>query len=177
MKRTGKTVLAILQYVATGVAVYAAFGSPSFTRKFYARLGKKLKRQASYYLRRKLSELEKDGYVTLGPERIRLTKKGRLLLKQYESPSINVDDMKWDKVWRIVAYDIPNTKSKQRNIFRQHLRNLGFTQIQKSIFVFPYECKEEIAILARQSTVEAYVLYLHASYLPQQSELKKHYSL
>src|SRR3989344_2837198 len=54
---------------------------------------------------------------------------------------------KWDGMWRLVIFDIPQLKSVQRNAFRGKLIELGFMPLQKSIWICPYQCDDEIGLL------------------------------
>ena len=63
---------------------------------------------------------------------------------------------KWDKKWRIVIFDIPQELHNKRNIFRQKLRSMGFYMLQKSVFVFPYECREELIVVCNKLKIGDY---------------------
>ncbi len=54
---------------------------------------------------------------------------------------------KWDGKWRIIIFDIAQLKNLYRNIFRGKLKELGFYPLQKSVWVCPYNCKDEIDLL------------------------------
>ena len=168
MNKLGKITLTILRYAATGAAIYVASSSSTGARKISSFFIKEASRRGKSYIRKKIKELEAEGYISLGDDKIKLTKKGKYLLEHTDIYDIKIPIQKWGKKWRIVAYDIPNEKSKLRNIFRSGLVNLGFKYLQKSLFVIPYECKEEIAILASRSCVSDYVIYMHADDIPQE---------
>jgi DNA-binding transcriptional regulator PaaX len=46
---------------------------------------------------------------------------------------------------------------KQRQIFRRKLKNIGCYMIQKSVFVFPYSCEEEISYCCTDLGLGGYV--------------------
>lgn len=46
-------------------------------------------------------------------------------------------------------FDIPQTHERQRYLFRAKLKMLGFQMIQKSVFVIPYPCEEELSRICR----------------------------
>lgn len=64
-----------------------------------------------------------------------------------------IDDMKikkprsWDRKWRIITFDIPERKRQMRDTLRVRLRQLGLLEFQKSVFVHPYPCDDEIDFL------------------------------
>ena len=63
---------------------------------------------------------------------------------------IKYDDIKitrtrrWDKKWRIVIFDVPEDKKTGRDLFRRKIMSIGFRQIQKSVYVYPFECTEQM---------------------------------
>ncbi len=79
------------------------------------------------------------------------------LLKYFRSTG-----QKWDKKWRVVIFDIPEELSRERVKFRRKLKSLGFYMLQKSVFIFPYPCEEEIAGFANQLKVGDYINVLIA---------------
>jgi len=45
------------------------------------------------------------------------------------------------------------------------------------MWVYPYECKEEIAIISQNLGIAPFVAYLNTDYLPQQERLIRHFNL
>ena len=79
-----------------------------------------------------------------------------------------IDDMKiekqhsWDRKWRIVTFDIPERKRRLRDTLRSRLRQLGMIEFQKSIFVHPYPCDDEIDFLVELYHARRFVSKLTA---------------
>lgn len=63
----------------------------------------------------------------------------------------------WDKQWRMVTFDIPKGKNSERLFFYRKLKILGFTLADKSMWLHPYECHSEIALLADYLNISKYV--------------------
>ena len=63
----------------------------------------------------------------------------------------------WDRKWRIIIFDIPQELHRERIKFRRKLKSMGFFMLQKSVFVFPYPCNEEITDLSNILGVTDYV--------------------
>lgn len=76
---------------------------------------------------------------------------------------------KWDKKWRIVTFDIPVKQSAGRAAFTQHLQNLGFFMIQKSMWVYPYPCFEQIDKIAGHYNILRYCTLLEVGRLDELS--------
>lgn len=51
---------------------------------------------------------------------------------------------KWDGLWRIVVYDVPEEKSAERNYLRRRLKELGFRLWQKSTWITPFNVSMEL---------------------------------
>ena len=89
----------------------------------------------------KINKINKQIYIELteeGREKADWMQIGELKIKKPK---------KWDKKWRIVMFDISNIKKLYREVFRGKLKELGFYPLQKSIWVSPYKCRDEIDLL------------------------------
>lgn len=127
---------------------------------------------------RSLNGLVKEELIVLGGERIYLSKRGKKLLSEIEKSEIAINIMdEWDGLWRIVAYDIPEELKKERDWFRRKLVELKFTKVQGSMWLYPYECKEEIAVLAQGLRLSPFVMYLTTDFVPGQQKYLKKYHL
>jgi DNA-binding transcriptional regulator PaaX len=128
--------------------------------------------------KRSIKRLEEKDILYLSGDKIKLTKKGRELLKRIEAEDIVIEKPdKWDNVWHVVAYDIPDDDKPERDYFRTKLEELGFLKVQESIYVFPYDCVQEIAVFAQSLGISPYVLHLTTSKLPRQKEYVKKFDL
>lgn len=127
---------------------------------------------------RAIKKLFNDEIIYLFGEEIKLTKKGKELLGVIQIEDIQIfpkDD--WNGVWHIVCYDVPEGKKTARDYFRGKLAETGFKFVQDSLWVYPYECKEEIAIIAQNLGIAPFVAYLNTDYLPQQERLIRYFNL
>lgn len=131
-----------------------------------------------YKHKRTIKKLFDYKIIYLFGEEIRLTDKGKELLGIIQIEDIYIfpkDD--WNGVWQIVCYDTPETKKNARDYFRAKLAETGFKFIQDSLWVYPYECKEEIAIISQNLGIAPFVAYLNTDYLPQQQKLIRYFKL
>ena len=76
----------------------------------------------------------------------------------------------WDKKWRIVIFDITEDKKNVRDAMRRHLGSLRFYPLQKSVFVTPYPCEEEIRFLQKFYEAETEICLIEATSLGAQEE-------
>src|SRR3990167_1425400 len=117
----------------------------------------------------KIRYWRRQGYIELfveGKDKyVELTKKGKEHLQKISLHQLTINrPMRWDGKWRVVIFDVPEEQKAKRNILRTKLKELGFYQIQKSIYVYPFECTNEISLLSKR-------LYLGNSVLIMISEI------
>lgn len=65
-----------------------------------------------------------------------------------------------DNAWLMVLFDIPEKLRKSRDFFRQNLHELGFEQLQKSVWVTPYNVINELKELIEFGNLEKFVKFL-----------------
>lgn len=112
-----------------------------------------------------------------GSKIVRLTEKGRDKSRRLMLVTLAIKKpQKWDKKWHFVIFDIPEEKKKLRDALRRQLKLLGFCEFQKSVFVFPYPCEDEINILVNFFRLHENVRHLEAT-LSYDADLRKLFSL
>jgi len=85
---------------------------------------------------------------------------------------------KWDGVWRIVFFDLKNEKNTERNAVRLMLKRCGFVLLQKSVWVYPYDCSSEIDFLRSFFRLDEKCFRLIVSKdIGQDDYLRKHFRL
>ncbi|MEW6610048.1 MAG: hypothetical protein AB1352_00250 [Patescibacteria group bacterium] len=130
-------------------------------------------------LHRTLRRFERQGYV----ERVsskrtaweyRLTPKGREILKRRTIESLMLTKPpRWDGQWRIVVFDIPENLRHVRDVFRRKLRDLGFRYVNLSVWVYPYECQDEMNAITEYYRIGKYVRYIRAGYFDGMEQAEK----
>lgn len=127
-----------------------------------------------------LERLRLGGYVSLikraeGVEKASLTDKGKAKSLTYEFNALTLPkSKKWDKKWRLVLFDIPETKKKIRDALRRKLKALGFLEFQKSVFVYPYPCRDEINFILNFWAIPEHVHYVEAP-ITSDHKLREHF--
>ncbi|PIR43995.1 hypothetical protein COV23_02260 [Candidatus Wolfebacteria bacterium CG10_big_fil_rev_8_21_14_0_10_31_9] len=90
-----------------------------------------------------------------------LTESGKTKTLQYNLDLIKIKKpVIWDKLWRLVIFDIPETQKQGRNSLALKLKDLGFIPIQRSVFIYPYECKNEIDFIIEIFNLKPYVRFM-----------------
>jgi hypothetical protein len=95
---------------------------------------------AGKLLRKGLVEkIQKNGETV-----IVINEKGKRHRLSYELVKLTKKSGKWDGKWRMVIFDIDEKRKKKRDYLRYYLEKLGFRQMQKSVWVSPFDCENEI---------------------------------
>ena len=92
-----------------------------------------------------------------GRDSFKFTKKGKFWFQTINFKYFRKKYAKWDKKWRLVIFDIPRTLNNKRDTLRHRLKYMGFSMLQKSVFVFPYPCEEEISDICAKLKISNYV--------------------
>ena len=93
--------------------------------------------------------------------------------------TFNIDNMEikkpniWDKKWRIILFDIPEKKRQARDVLRETIKRLGFYEYQKSVFIHPYPCQDEIDYIVEYYEIRQYVRIVTATELDNEIHLRK----
>ena len=90
-----------------------------------------------------------------------LSEKGKLVTLRYNIEKLRLPKLDtWDGLWRMVIFDIPEVKKKTRDAISFKLKQLGFHPLQKSVFVYPYECQKEIDFLTEFFEIRPYIRFM-----------------
>lgn len=127
---------------------------------------------------RSCNQLVKQGLLSWEKGKLRLTPKGQsklraLELKRYDIPK----PRRWDKKWRVLIFDIPEKQRALRNRIRDTLRAIGFIQLQRSVWVYPYDCEDLITLLKADFHVGRGMLYMVVDALEYDTRLLQEFGI
>ncbi len=109
---------------------------------------------------------------------VRITKKGEAKLKAFDIELMKIQKpKKWDGKWRLVMFDIPMRFTKGREALRYHLKDLGFFQFQKSAWIYPYPCDDELIFISDFYGIGKYVEVLTVENILKDEKMKRHFGL
>jgi len=172
------------------IAVVGLFAIAAQSPNFLMQLSKSLHRKNRYFknnyserqINSALGRLKRSNMLVLkekdGKFTVELSEKGKKKIQQ-----ITIDDLKnkkpeqWDGLWRVVIFDIPERQKYGRAALRGKMKDLGFYQLQKSVWAFPYDCEKEIELLANYFNIYNYVNFIEAKKISNDTELKQHFQL
>lgn len=159
---------ALLLTIGTGVVIGSALVFPGvglLYKEFKKKQWEDAKKRG--VLRSTIKRLEKQKLISWkekdGKLQITLEEKGKKRVLGYQVDGMTLKNTgKWDGLWRVVIFDIPEDNRKAREFFREKLKDLGFAQLQKSVFIIRLECKDEIDFLRHCLEISPYVSYILA---------------
>ena len=77
---------------------------------------------------------------------------------QYDVENLRISNQaKWDGKWRILMFDIPEKEKGAREALRNKIKELGLIQFQKSVWLYPYPCENEIDFIAEYYQIGKYI--------------------
>lgn len=135
-------------------------------------------RRKEWGIKEAVKQLEEMKYIKIDKngKRVYLINKGALELLKYKIKQVKPE---WDKKWRIIIFDIPEKRRNQRDFLRKQLKWLGFRELHKSVWVFPYDIKKEIEDLLTicDFETEGDVRILTVEKIESDKDLKKKFGL
>lgn len=182
----------ILKGVLWSGMFVVACSSPTFVPKILPQIAKrisyKLKKRAKgkghdkkfsnafYYLKRRgLIEVQKRK----GQIYIFLTKEGKKMAGKYQINDLEIEKpKKWDKLWRILIFDVKEGERVKRDTLRGKIRQLGLYQLQKSVWVCPYNFHKEIRLLREFFGLDESEMKIITAYeIENDKSIKKYFNL
>ncbi len=155
-EQTYASIKEILSLLAQGSIIAFSFVAPNaprllklFRKNYDPNLWKKYNLS---YLKRNIKRLEKQKLIEIEEKNneqiVKISQAGKEKILKYSLETLKVEPVKnWDGKWRIVLYDIPENKRYLRIIVREILKDLEFIEIQKSVYLIPYPCGNQIEFL------------------------------
>lgn len=143
----------LFTFLAFGTGIVLAGSSPLFVQRLLKELSKKRKKtynQQSF--RNAFYRLKREGCLVIEKHNhqmyISLTQEGKRRAGRFQINALSIAKPKrWDGKWRIVIFDVRHKQRIKREALRGFLKRLGFYQLQKSVWVHPYDCSAEAEVL------------------------------
>jgi DNA-binding transcriptional regulator PaaX len=156
--------------------------TPQKQLKILKRLKREWKKINERVLKETIRELYRSKLVKMieNPDKswtLILTEKGKMKALTYHFQAMKIEEGKWDGKWRFVIFDIPEKMKRARDALREKLKEMGFYELQKSVFVFPYECKDEIEFIIEFFNLRRYVRFGILESVDNELHLKKIFKL
>lgn len=176
------TKMKILLLLQAGVALSFAGTLPKQFR-ILGELSDEWKDVERAYLSRIVREFYTDRLVSMtenedGTITAVLTEKGkkRAITFNFSRMKVKVPEV-WDGLWHIVIFDIPEKYKTARLSLRDKLLALGFFQCQKSVYIHPFSCEDEVDFISNFFEVGRYVRYGVMKRITNEAELLLRFNL
>ena len=140
--------------------------------------GFKAKKRQREIIARSRDRLLQKGLLVYRDGFLCISKRGEARLRELERADFKIKKPKrWDKRWRILMFDIPESRKALRDKIRLTLTTIGFVRLQDSVWVFPYDCEDLITLLKMDFKVGKELLYLIVETLENDRALRDHFNL
>ncbi|MFA7209050.1 MAG: hypothetical protein WC120_02070 [Parcubacteria group bacterium] len=150
-----------LEIILKGLMVSGGVAIAATSPYFLSRILPKIIKHAKYEVkkREKIKAFQKSFYYLKNQGmvnveyrgkqiHINLTEEGKKKLRKYDIDALRIEKpKKWDKRWRVLIFDIVDRHKQKREALRGKIKELGLFQLQKSVWVCPYEFQKEMEIL------------------------------
>lgn len=142
------------------------------------RLGLLPTRRQTDTIRAARNRLVQRGFLKYDGNKLRLTEAGKKKLRSLELHDYQIPRPKrWDKKWRVLVFDIPETRRSLREKVRRTLMEVGFIRLQDSVWIFPYPCEDLITLLKADFKIGKDVLYMIVDTLEYDTSFRKKFDL
>ncbi|MBI2025461.1 CRISPR-associated endonuclease Cas2 [Candidatus Kaiserbacteria bacterium] len=173
--------LTLLTAVAIGGIALIAATAPNVAQLLKYFPGYKKGARFNYQAKSALGRLAAKGLVTFeeknGKRYARITEKGEHMLQMETERVAMTKKRKWDRRWRVVIFDIPEKRKSMRASLRRFMSEYGFVRLQDSVWIYPYDCEDLIALAKANFRVGADVLYMIVERLERDTHLREHFKL
>ena len=127
---------------------------------------------------RSCDRLVASGLLTWEGRKLRLTNKGESVLRTLEAREYAIQKpRRWDRKWRVLIFDIPEYRKGTRDKIRYTLQTIGFVHLQHSVWIYPYDCEDLIALVKAEFRIGADALYLIVEQMEHDKHLREHFRL
>jgi len=161
LPRNKKVIARILLLVGVTIAIPCIIAAPNSIR--ILKILKFRNNEWQKFLR-SYKNLIRHGYlrerVVNGETYLTISKEGERLKQLIDIDNIKLKrQTKWDGKWRFVTFDISERFAGRRRMFQYHLMRIGMKKMQKSFYVYPYECRLAIETIVAFLKLENFVSY------------------
>ncbi len=167
----------ILNTVAVAGLLSVALVAPNVLGAM-AKAGMLPHKQQKSVIDRSRERLLKHGFLKYIDGRLQLTDKGVAELQKLERANFSLKKpKKWDGLWRVLIFDVPESMRSTREKLRRTLRSVGFIRLQDSVWLYPYDCEDFVVLLKSDFKIGKNMLYLIVESMENDLPHKKHFGL
>ena len=167
----------ILSTVATAGLLGVALLAPNVIGAM-SKLGLLPAKRQKEFIKAARERLVEQGLLEWQGNFLKVTHKGRALLARLERNEFTLKKPKrWDGKWRVLIFDIPETKKVLREKVRHTLVSIGFYRLQDSVWIYPYDCEDLITLLKANFKIGKDLLYVIVDSIENDKHLREAFQL
>lgn len=102
---------------------------------------------------------------------------GREFALQQAREQLHTRSKRWDGRWRVLVFDVPEYRKSLRDKMRRTLAAVGFLRLQDSVWIYPHDCEDFVALLKADFKIGRDVLYMIVDELEGDGPIKKKFGL
>ena len=125
-----------------------------------------------------LRSLKRSSYfATTQNNKIYLTAKGRIeIIKNILKDKKEKD---WNGKWWAIIFDIPEANRKERAFLRRELKLIGLKELQKSVWIFPFNIERELLVLLKlwKRDFRGDIRFLRIEKITEDKDIKRFFGL
>ena len=181
VRRKGRIQRRLLTLLAAGVALGLTRDPRAYFRIVHTGVDA-LRNENKYRVDEALNRLRRQGYIRMrvhdGVWYAELTREGVEASRYFLSDFITLPIHKrWDGKWRIISYDVPEADKWKRQVLCTNLKELGMYEMQQSVFVYPYDCRNEVAQIQKELDLGDAVCFIVALEVMGDDDIREHFWL
>jgi phenylacetic acid degradation operon negative regulatory protein len=116
--------------------------------------------------RNAIARLNKEGLIIKASVRgetpgLFLSDEGRKLIPDYFYPE-KMWNRKWNGIWYMLMYDVPEVDRKYRNVLRRFLVQMRMGGLQKSVWVTPHDIRPDFQDLKLAANIDTFAFLFEA---------------
>lgn len=109
---------------------------------------------------------------------LHLTEKGEEKMREFEARDFKLDTpRKWDGKWRVLIFDIAESRRPMRDKIRNTLSSIGFMRLQDSVWIYPYDCEDLITMFKADMQIGKDLLYMIVDRLENDGPIRDSFRL
>jgi DNA-binding transcriptional regulator PaaX len=166
-----------------GFVLFLGVAAPNAAGHILKLLGMVPDRRSKDRVKKSIQSLEKRGLMKIRKGKnnyyyFEVTEKGKAYWLTSNIAEFKLKThSKWDRNWRIITFDIPEEKAEFRRRFSSALNLIGMYKLEKSVYIFPFECREVVYKIAKAYKIDRYIRYILASEVENDEQTKKFFKL
>ena len=170
---------AVLGVIGTAGVISVAMVAPNVFQALPHLMGRE-NYDLKFKAKNAIGRLIVKGFVKRNAKgQLEISNAGRRYLAIEEARSLAPAQKKrrWDKQYRLVMFDIPQSRRRTRDRLREMMTAFGFMRLQDSVWVSPYDCEDLIALVKAELRVGKDILYALVREIENDGFIKKHFDL